>query len=66
MIGNSLRGKRGLLIAGLAFDHPDYLERWKTLKPASTLEEVSRNFAIRQLRDLGLIGEPFSLRSLAI
>ena len=37
-----------LLFAGLAFDNPDYLELWKTLKADSTLEEVIRNFFIRQ------------------
>ena len=55
-----------LLIAGLAFVYSDYLERWNTLKPDSTLEEVIRSFVIRQPRALGMIGEPFSLRSLAI
>ena len=37
-----------LLFVGLAFDNPDYLELWKTLKADSTVEEVIRNFFIRQ------------------
>ena len=37
-----------LLFAGLAFDNPDYLELWRTLKADSTVEEVIRNFFIRQ------------------
>ena len=34
--------------AGLAFDKRDYIELWKTLKADSTVEEVIRNFFIRQ------------------
>ncbi len=37
-----------LLFAGLAYDNRDYLALWKTLKPDSTVEEVVRNFFIRQ------------------
>lgn len=37
-----------LLFAGGAFDKRDYIELWKTLKADSTVEEVVRNFFIRQ------------------
>ena len=37
-----------LLFGGVALDRPAYLELWKTLKPDSTIEEVVRNFFIRQ------------------
>jgi hypothetical protein len=37
-----------LLFAGLAFGNRDYIELWKTLKADSTVEEVIRNFFIRQ------------------
>jgi hypothetical protein len=37
-----------LLFAGLAFGNSDYIELWKTLKADSTVEEVIRNFFIRQ------------------
>lgn len=37
-----------LLFAGLAFDRRDYIELWKTLKADSTVEEVIRNFFVRQ------------------
>ncbi len=37
-----------LLFAGLAYGNNDYLALWKTLKPDSTVEEVVRNFFIRQ------------------
>jgi len=37
-----------LLFAGLALDRPDYLEVWKTLDPDPTVEEVIRNYFIRQ------------------
>jgi hypothetical protein len=37
-----------LLFAGLALDHPDYLEVWKRLPADSKVEEVIRNFFIRQ------------------
>jgi hypothetical protein len=36
------------LFAGLAFGNRDYIELWKTLKADSTVEEVIRNFFIRQ------------------
>src|SRR5262245_49684874 len=37
-----------LLFAGRAFDQRDYIELWKPLKADSTVEEVIRNFFIRQ------------------
>ena len=37
-----------LLFAGLAYGNRDYLALWQTLKPDSTVEEVIRNFFIRQ------------------
>lgn len=37
-----------LLFAGLAFDDLDYVNLWKTLPAESTVEEVIRNFFIRQ------------------
>jgi hypothetical protein len=37
-----------LLFAGLAFQHPDYIDLWKTLPADSTVPEVIRNFFIRQ------------------
>ena len=37
-----------LLFAGLALNRPDYLELWKQLPADSNVEEVIRNFFIRQ------------------
>ena len=37
-----------LLFAGLAFGNSDYVNLWKTLRADSTVEEVTRNFFIRQ------------------
>jgi hypothetical protein len=37
-----------LLFAGLAFNRPDYVELWKRLPADSAVEEVVRNFFIRQ------------------
>jgi hypothetical protein len=37
-----------LVFAGKAFDKRDYVELWKTLKADSAIEEVIRNFFIRQ------------------
>jgi hypothetical protein len=37
-----------LLFAGIAFQRPEYLELWKTLPADSNVEEVIRNFFIRQ------------------
>ena len=37
-----------LLFAGLAFRNSDYVDLWKTLRGDSTVEEVIRNFFIRQ------------------
>ena len=36
------------MFAGLAFDRADYLEVWKRLPADSSVEEVIRNFFIRQ------------------
>ena len=40
--------QQSLLFAGLTFDRPAYLELWKTLPADSTVEEVIRNYFIRQ------------------
>jgi hypothetical protein len=37
-----------LLFAGQALDRPEYLELWKKLPADSAVEEVIRNFFIRQ------------------
>lgn len=37
-----------LLFAGLAFGNPEYIRVWKRLKADSTVEEVVRNFFVRQ------------------
>ena len=37
-----------LLFAGLALRRPDYVELWKKLPADSDVEEVRRNFFIRQ------------------
>jgi len=37
-----------LLFAGIAFNRHDYLDLWKKLPPDSNVEEVIRNFFIRQ------------------
>jgi hypothetical protein len=37
-----------LLLGGLALGHPEYVALWKTLPADSTIEEVVRNFFIRQ------------------
>jgi hypothetical protein len=37
-----------LLFAGLALNRSDYLELWKKLPPDSNIEEVIRNFFVRQ------------------
>jgi hypothetical protein len=37
-----------LLFGGLAYERPDYLDLWKTLPADSTVNEVIRNFFIRQ------------------
>jgi Alginate lyase len=37
-----------LLFAGLAFENSNYLALWKTLRADSTVDEVVRNFFIRQ------------------
>jgi hypothetical protein len=40
--------QNSLLFGGLALNRPDYLETWKKLPPDSNVEEVVRNFFIRQ------------------
>jgi hypothetical protein len=40
--------QNSLLFAGLALQRPDYLKLWKTLPADSQVEEVIRNFFIRQ------------------
>ena len=40
--------QNSLLFAGLALKRPDYLELWKTLPADSRVEEVIRNFFVRQ------------------
>jgi hypothetical protein len=37
-----------LLFAGVALNRPDYIDLWKTLPADSNVEEVVRNFFIRQ------------------
>jgi hypothetical protein len=37
-----------LLFAGLALDRPEYVELWRKLDPDPTVEEVLRNFPVRQ------------------
>jgi hypothetical protein len=37
-----------LLFAGLAYGEAGYLELWKTLPADSTVDEVVRNFFVRQ------------------
>ena len=37
-----------LLFAGIAFERPDYIQLWKKLPADSNVEEVIRNFFIRQ------------------
>jgi hypothetical protein len=37
-----------LFFAGRALNEPTYLELWKTLNPDPTVEEVVRNYFIRQ------------------
>ena len=37
-----------LLLAGLAFGKSEYIELWKSLRADSQVEEVIRNFFIRQ------------------
>jgi hypothetical protein len=37
-----------LLFAGLALDEPEYVALWKTLPADSEVEEVVRNFFVRQ------------------
>ncbi len=48
-----------LLFAGLALGKSEYVELWKTLKPDSAVEEVIRNFFIRQpVLWVGAHGQP--------
>jgi hypothetical protein len=37
-----------LLFGGIAFDKPSYIDIWKTLPAESDVEEIIRNFFIRQ------------------
>jgi hypothetical protein len=37
-----------LLFAGIAYDEPRYLDLWKTLPADARVEEVIRNFFVRQ------------------
>ena len=37
-----------LLFAGIAYDKPEYIELWKTLPADSDVDEVIRNYFIRQ------------------
>jgi len=37
-----------LLFAGLALDEPAYINLWTTLNPDPTVEEVIRNYLLRQ------------------
>jgi Alginate lyase len=37
-----------LLFGGIAYNQPKYISLWKTLNPAPTVEEIIRNFFIRQ------------------
>ena len=37
-----------LLFAGLAYQRPDYIALWRTLPADPTVEEIIRNFPIRQ------------------
>ena len=40
--------QQSLLFAGLAFNKPEYLALWRRLNPEPTVEEVIRNYPIRQ------------------
>jgi Alginate lyase len=40
--------QNSLLFAGIAFNRPDFIETWKQLPADSNVEEVIRNFFIRQ------------------
>ena len=42
------RRQASLLFAGLAYDRPDWIALWKTLPADSDVQEVVRNFFIRQ------------------
>ena len=37
-----------LLFAGIALDRPAYVDLWRTLEPDPTVDEVIRNFVVRQ------------------
>ena len=39
---------QSLLLGGLALDRPEYVELWKTLRPESDVDEVVRNYFLRQ------------------
>jgi hypothetical protein len=40
--------QNSLLFAGLAYQNAEYLELWKTLRADSSVDEVIRNFFVRQ------------------
>jgi len=40
--------REALLFGGLALNHPEYLDLWKRLPADSEVEEVIRNYFIRQ------------------
>jgi hypothetical protein len=46
--GNWPMRQASLLFAGVALRRPDYIDLWSTLPPDSDVEEVIRNFFIRQ------------------
>ncbi len=55
--GNWPMRQASLLFAGVALQHPDYVDLWSTLPADSDIDEVIRNFFIRQpLLWLGLKG----------
>ncbi len=37
-----------LLFAGLALDKPEYIALWRKLDPDPTVEEIIRNYFVRQ------------------
>jgi hypothetical protein len=37
-----------LLFAGLAFHEPRFIDLWRTLDPEPTVDEIDRNYPIRQ------------------
>ena len=37
-----------LLFAGLALEKPQYIELWRRLNPDPTIDEIVRNYPVRQ------------------